>query len=88
MVAAVGKAHPEDIWEQVVPQEVAWETVIFFPKGRREYWGVGLVEVVWKICAKVVNCCLKSSVTLHDALHGFRAGRGKGTATLEAKLVQ
>ena len=28
------------------------------------------------------------SVTLHNTLHGFRAGRGTGTATLEAKLVQ
>ena len=25
---------------------------------------------------------------LHDALHGFRAGRGTGTATLEANLAQ
>ena len=49
---------------------------------------MGLVEVVWKVCATVVNCCLERSLTLHDALHGFRAGRGTGTATLGAKLAQ
>ena len=27
-------------------------------------------------------------ITYHDALHGFRAGCGTGTATLEAKLLQ
>ena len=27
-------------------------------------------------------------ITYHDALHGFRAARGTGTATLEAKLIQ
>ena len=25
---------------------------------------------------------------IHDALYGFRAGQGKGNATLEAKLAQ
>ena len=29
-----------------------------------------------------------SSITFHDVFHGFRAGRGTGTATLEAKLLQ
>ena len=28
------------------------------------------------------------ATTFHDALHGFRAGCGTGTATLEAKLLQ
>ena len=36
---------------------------------------------------EVVNCWLKRSVILHDALHAFRAGRGTVTATLEEKLV-
>ena len=27
-------------------------------------------------------------IQLHDVLHGFREGRGTGTATLEAKLLQ
>ena len=35
----------------------------------------------------MVNYRLKSGVTLHDELHGFRAGRVTGTATLEEKLA-
>ena len=47
-----------------------------------------MVEVLWKVCAVVVNCWLKRSVVLHNALHGFRTGREMWTATLESKLDQ
>ena len=50
--------------------------------------GIVLVEVVWKVVAAILNRRFTSSITYHDALHGFRAGRGTGTATLEAKLLQ
>ena len=30
----------------------------------------------------------RPSITFHDVLHGFRAGRGTGTATLEANMIQ
>ena len=46
------------------------------------------MEVMWKVVAAILNRRFKSSITYHDALHGFRAGRGTGTATLEAKLLQ
>ena len=65
--------------DEAVPEEVAWATMVLLLKGRREYREIGLVEVVWKVCKKVVNCRLKRSVTLHNKLHGFRAGRGTGT---------
>ena len=71
-----------------MPEEVAWDTMIFLPKGRGEHRGIGIVEVVWKVCTTVVNFRLKRSVTLHIELHGFREGRGAGTSTLEEKLVQ
>ena len=45
------------------------------------------MEVIWKVCATVVNVRIKWSVTLHDTLHWFRAGRGTETATLEEKLA-
>ena len=47
--------------------------------------GIGIVEVLWKVCSVVVNCWLKSSVVLHHALHGFIEGRG--TANMEANLA-
>ena len=43
---------------------------------------------MWKVVVVVLNCRFISSITFHDVLHGFRSGRGTGTATLEAKLVQ
>ena len=67
---------------------MSYATIAFLPKGRGGYWWIGIAEAVWKVCAMVVNCWLKSSVTLHDALYGFRVRRGTGTATLEAKLAQ
>ena len=66
----------------VVPEEVAWKTMVFLVKGRGDYWGIGIVEVVRKVCAAMVNCQLKRTVKLHDTLYGFRAGRGTGTSTL------
>ena len=36
----------------------------------------------------ILNHRFTSSITYHDVLHGFRAGRGTGTATLESKLLQ
>ena len=35
-----------------------------------------------------LNRQLTASITFHDLLRGFRAGRGTGTTTLEAKLFQ
>ena len=46
------------------------------------------MEVVWKVVAGIINRRFTSSITYHDALHGFRTGRGTGTATLESKLLQ
>ena len=62
--------------------------MVFIPKGRREYIGIGLVEVMWKIVATILHCRLTTAITYHDFLHGFWAGRGTRTATLEAKLIQ
>ena len=59
----------------------------FLPKVMGGYWGIGLVEVVWKVCVAVVNFWLKRSPTLNGALHGFRVGRVTGKATFEAKFA-
>ena len=47
-----------------------------------------MVEVTWKAVAEILHHRLMTAITYHDALHGFREGRGTGTATLEAKLLQ
>ena len=57
-------------------------------KVKKYYRGIGLVEVVWKVLAEILNRRFTSSITYHDSLHRFREGRGTGTATLGAKLLQ
>ena len=69
-------------------EEATWQAVVLIPKGKGDYRGIGLMEVMWKVVAVILNFRLTSSITFHDVLHGFRAGRGTGTATLEAKLLQ
>ena len=47
-----------------------------------------MVEVTWKLMAVILHRRLTTGLQLHDALHRFWEGRGTGTATLEAKLLQ
>ena len=94
------RTEDEGHWEKVVEliqtafrdgelaEEATWQAVVLIPKGQGDYRGIGLVEVMWKVVALILNRRLTSSITFHDVLHGFRAGRGTGTATLEAKLLQ
>ena len=75
-------------WEGEMAEEATWQTVVLIPKGKKEYRGVGLVEVTWKGVAAILHQRLTTAITYHNALHGIREGRGTGTATLEAKLLQ
>ena len=43
---------------------------------------------MWKVVVEILNRRFVASATFHDFLHGFWAGHGSGTATLEAKLLQ
>ena len=69
-------------------EETTWQALVIIPKGEKDYRGIGLVEVMCKVVAVVLNRRFTSSITFHDVLHGFRAVRGTGTATLDAKLIQ
>ena len=68
-------------------EEATWQAVVLIPKGKKDYRGIGLVEVMLKVVTAILNLRFTSSITYHDALHGFRAGCDMGTATLEAKLL-
>ena len=65
-----------------------WKTMEPIPKDKGEYRGIGLVETIWKVCTSIVNSRLRSSIVLHEVLHGFKQGRGTETAIMEAKLEQ
>ena len=69
-------------------EEVTWQVVVLIHKEKKDYRGISLVEVMWKVVAAIINRLFTASITYHEFLHGFRAGRGTGTATLEAKLLQ
>ena len=56
--------------------------------GKKDYRGIGIIEVIWKLVAAIFNLRFTASITFHDFLHGFRAGRGTGTYTLDAKMLQ
>ena len=71
-----------------LPAELVWATVVLLPKGGGQFRGIGLLESLWKVITSIMNRRMASTIELHDALHGFRAGRGTGTATIEAKLLQ
>ena len=86
--AGVVKLIQTAFWEGELAEETTWQAVVLIPKGKKDYRGISLVEVMWKVVAVILNHRFTSSITYHNALHGFRAGRGTATATLKAKLLQ
>ena len=67
----------------------ACQTVLMILKwGGNNLRGIGLVEVLWKSIYGIINLQISHSIQLYDALHGFCAGRGMGTATLEENLLK
>ena len=68
-------------------EEATWQAMVMVPKGKGEFWGIGLVEVIWKLLSLILHRRL-AAIQRHEVIHGFREGRGTGTATLEAKLLQ
>ena len=69
-------------------EEATWQVVVMIPKRGGYYRGVVLVEVVWKVVMVTLNSQFTFSIAFHDVLHGLQAGRGTGTSTLKAKLLQ
>ena len=63
-------------------------TIVLLSKSYVEYHGIGLVEVICKFIAIIVDWRLVDSIEFHNVLHGFRYQRGTGTAMLEEKMRQ
>ena len=78
----------QTIWEQgEVPRQMLWMVVVLLPKGGGDYRNIGLLEPFWKVIEVIMDGRMEA-IDFHDCLHGFLKGRGTGTATIEAKLVQ
>ena len=61
--------------------------MVLIPKEGGAYRGIGLVELVQKAVAIILNCRFTASITYHDSLHGFQLGSSTGTATLKVRLL-
>jgi exonuclease III len=57
------------------------------PKDITSYRGIVLLESIYKLASIIVTFRLSGSIQFHDAIHGFRAERGTGTAITELKLL-
>ena len=44
-------------------KEATWQAVVLIPKGKKDYRGIGLVEVMLKVVAAILNCRFTSSIT-------------------------
>jgi hypothetical protein len=51
-----------------------------------QFRGIALLEIIYKLVSSIINRRLASKIVFHDAVHGFRKGRGTGTAIIEIKL--
>ena len=87
------------LWEKVVelvqmaftgdiPRSFCNGILVLIPKSNPgEYRGIALLEAVYKLVSSVISHRIISKIEFDDAIHGFRPGRGTGTAILEAKLL-
>ena len=56
-------------WEGDMAEEATWQAVVMIPKGRKEYRGIELVEVMWKVVTAILHRWLAASITYHDFLY-------------------
>ena len=68
-------------------EDSMWQAVVLIPKGENDYCGIGLVAVMCKVVTAILNFRLTASITFHDFLHGFWAGRSTSIATLDSKVL-
>ena len=72
----------------LIIEEATQHAVILTPKEGDDFMGIGLLDVLYKTVAVILNRQLGASITLHDDLHVLQAGRRMGTSSLKAKILQ
>ena len=71
-----------------LPKALHISTLVLIPKpNSRDYRGIGLLEILWKLMTAIIDNRLRSTIKFQDEIHGFRKARGTGTATLCNKLL-
>ena len=74
--------------DRLVPEDLTWATIVFVPKGRREYREIGLRQGGLEVLRDGGQLSSQEECDATQRTPGFREGRGTGNATLEAKLAQ
>jgi hypothetical protein len=69
-----------------LPLELKWSLLVAITKGSGGFRAIGLLEITWKLISSIIDSRLKQKIILHPALHGFRAFRGTGTASIDLKV--
>jgi hypothetical protein len=74
--------------EGVIPLAFSQGIFVLIPKVKSgEFRGIALLKVIYKLVSSIINRRMQVVITFDDAVHGFRPGRGTGTAILEVKLL-
>ena len=84
-VVAIIKAAFQD---GTMAEEFTCKTFVLIPKRKGDFRGIGLIEVLWKEIASLLNRRITEAISFHDTLHGFGLVRGTGTAAREPNLLQ
>ena len=61
--------------------------MVLIPKGGGKYCGIGLMEVIWKAVAVILNLRFTAVINYHYFLHGLWAGRGTVIVTLKLNML-
>ena len=69
--------------EVEISEETVWQAVVLIKKGGDDYHCIGLVEVMWKAVAVILNRHFTASIAYHDSLRRSQAGRNMGTSNLK-----
>jgi len=60
--------------------------MVLTPKDKpNEFWGVALLEIIYKLVSSIINRRISLKVTFDDAVHGFWKKWGTSTAIMEVK---
>jgi hypothetical protein len=70
-----------------LPQACNIAVLVLIPKpASNEHHGIRLLEVIWKLISSIVNGRMWDAICFDDAIHGFHAQLGAGTAIIQQKL--
>ena len=77
------------MWENgSILTELGWTVLVLISKVNMNTWGIGMIEVAWKVEEALIDTRIKAVVQLHYVLHKFHARGVKGKAIMDLKLAQ